>query len=1098
MNQNANQTQIPPDFKILSVEHLQSEAEKRLSNFDQFDVHFLEVVVNAMNSSQDNAIRDAAVKVLQTIKDQQNSWQLVEPILKHSSVHDTIFFALLLLEGMVQKNWRALSLEDKQFLHKFVKEISQKMLNQPESDENAANCIRKLSSITKEIAKKEYPLNWPTFIDEFSDPSQITSENGIINNLRVIKYFAEDIFQFSDGKIQHNALNNIKENLIKDFEKVHNLALQILPNFTNKDIITETIQCLTAFNQHIDVRYFTDTELIDAICTSNHLKDFHYSASVLQFLTKITSRSSKDEALTMKISKIFVHVIATVKEILPFSIDLKNAYKVMDETEKDFINSLGNFISRTITLNQDFFAFNEMNEPLHDALTYMLMISHCKDGTNFKFYAEFWQGLSHPYTNSYYSDIFSLLVYGMAENMAKPEEVLIIQDSAGNIVRERLKNTQEIKKFQLMKALLKTLVEKDEETVMKILVELLKKQTGTWGAPNDADEEETSLLYGSNKNWTYAQINSISWAIGCISNKMYMEREAHFFVLVLKELLNMNDVLNLPDHKAVIASDIMYIVGQYPKFLSSNWNFCTTVLKKLFEFMSESFTGVKDMSCDTFAKIVDNCKFQFARSRSREKPLSELPYLFTIIEETAETIENLENHQKLNFYSSLAKILESHLALVSTGQEPQSDFNPYQKIIQPHQNIILEAMDSINTGIEQAIKEVLLSKKIMQEISFNINVLAVVGEEAGFPIDVLSQTIGAFELLYTQSTNLLSISADSNYELRNAIPWLKQLKKDILSYLKKVISGTSSSVDQMAAVSVYESLLRVILKDYQKSAPSNKEPEILSVLEVFLSKSISDRYVHTIIEAVLVSTLEMIKNNFADFPDHRLYIFKVIYQLVKTNFLSLLQLSEKDFRLIIDTVVYALNHNLSYILEIGLDILQLMIINLNSIEDKAQIFYRFFYKFILEHLLILITDSAFQTYLTKHARIIGTFVLNVNKGFIYVDLDPTLADSQAIENLSQMDDPEKQKTIIQKNIQTMQTMIGSFVKEKYSNLSDNDIEIFVKGLIAYDQNHKKLLNHICDFVIDVKENRSKEYVDPYSQARITEMEEAFSAKQTSN
>ena len=160
---------------------------------------------------------------------------------------------------------------------------------------------------------------------------------------------------------------------------------------------------------------------------------------------------------------------------------------------------------------------------------------------------------------------------------------------------------------------------------------------------------------------------------------------------------------------------------------------------------------------------------------------------------------------------------------------------------------------------------------------------------------------------------------------------------------------------------MYESLLRVILKDYQKSAPNNKEPEILSVLEVFLSKSISDRYVHTIIEAVLVSTLEMIKNNFADFPDHRLYIFKVIYQLVKTNFLSLLQLSEKDFRLIIDTVVYALNHNLSYILEIGLDILQLMIINLNSIEDKAQIFYRFFYKFILEHLLILITDSAFET-----------------------------------------------------------------------------------------------------------------------------------------
>lgn len=29
----------------------------------------------------------------------------------------------------------------------------------------------------------------------------------------------------------------------------------------------------------------------------------------------------------------------------------------------------------------------------------------------------------------------------------------------------------------------------------------------------------------------------------------------------------------------------MYVVGQYPAFLKSNWNFLKTVVKKLFEFM---------------------------------------------------------------------------------------------------------------------------------------------------------------------------------------------------------------------------------------------------------------------------------------------------------------------------------------------------------------------------------------------------------------------------------------------------------------------------------------------------------------------------------
>jgi len=46
------------------------------------------------------------------------------------------------------------------------------------------------------------------------------------------------------------------------------------------------------------------------------------------------------------------------------------------------------------------------------------------------------------------------------------------------------------------------------------------------------------------------------------------------------------------ENKAVIAANIMYVVGAYPKFLKANWNFLKTVIKKLFEFMKEPFPGV--------------------------------------------------------------------------------------------------------------------------------------------------------------------------------------------------------------------------------------------------------------------------------------------------------------------------------------------------------------------------------------------------------------------------------------------------------------------------------------------------------------------------
>jgi hypothetical protein len=45
------------------------------------------------------------------------------------------------------------------------------------------------------------------------------------------------------------------------------------------------------------------------------------------------------------------------------------------------------------------------------------------------------------------------------------------------------------------------------------------------------------------------------------------------------------------DNKAIVASNIMYIVGQYPRFLKAHWKFLKTVVNKLFEFMHETHEG---------------------------------------------------------------------------------------------------------------------------------------------------------------------------------------------------------------------------------------------------------------------------------------------------------------------------------------------------------------------------------------------------------------------------------------------------------------------------------------------------------------------------
>ena len=82
---------------------------------------------------------------------------------------------------------------------------------------------------------------------------------------------------------------------------------------------------------------------------------------------------------------------------------------------------------------------------------------------------------------------------------------------------------------------------------------------------------------------------------------------------LIKDLLGLCEQKKGKDNKAIIASNIMYIVSQYPLFLDANWCFLKTVVNKLFEFMHETYEGVQDLACNTFIKIVQKCHRQFVQ-----------------------------------------------------------------------------------------------------------------------------------------------------------------------------------------------------------------------------------------------------------------------------------------------------------------------------------------------------------------------------------------------------------------------------------------------------------------------------------------------------
>lgn len=58
-----------------------------------------------------------------------------------------------------------------------------------------------------------------------------------------------------------------------------------------------------------------------------------------------------------------------------------------------------------------------------------------------------------------------------------------------------------------------------------------------------------------------------------------------YMFFIKQDLLGLCEQKRGKDNKAIVASNIMYVVGQYPRFLRAHWRFLKTVVNKLFEFM---------------------------------------------------------------------------------------------------------------------------------------------------------------------------------------------------------------------------------------------------------------------------------------------------------------------------------------------------------------------------------------------------------------------------------------------------------------------------------------------------------------------------------
>jgi exportin-1 len=896
---------------------------EKLLNFNEpLDVGLLDRVVAAMNGRPEDVV--AAQKVLAQFKEHPQSWTRVDTILEYAQNPATKYFALQILEDLIKTRWNILPKEQREGIRNYIVTLIIKLSTTEELRKQQQLVLNKLNVTLVQILKREWPQNWQNFISEIVAASR-KAESICENNMIILKLLSEEIFEFSRGEMVQAKIKELKQTLNKDFFLIYQLCDFVMNNATKDSLLAATLDTLLRYLTWIPLGYIFETNLIEML-----IRKFFPMPNLrnlaLRCLVEIVGLEVGDSHNQhfQVLYKLFMdHLVA----IVPPQTNMIDAWQHGNDQDHDFIQQLSLFFT---TLFRTHLQALEQNVQLHPFIVaghfYLVAISHIPDVELFKITLEYWNALASSLyyeapvqplllrptetpRRSLYAEVLSQVRHVMISRMAKPEEVLITEDEvSGEITRQWLKDTDNIALYKQMRETLVFLTHLDYDDTQTIMLQKLNAQTDS-----------------SHFNWS--ELNTLCWAIGAIAGTQTEEMEKKFLVTVIKTLLELCEMTRGKDNKAVIASDIMFIVGQYPRFLRAHWRFLKTVVNKLFEFMHESYPGVQDMACDTFLKIARKCKRKFVVVQPGETRM----FVEEIIDNIAGIICDLKDSQIQTFYEAVGHMISSH-----------HDANVKQDLIArlmflPNQTWA-EIMKQAKMDIH-FLKDPVTIKKIVNILMTNMRACSSLNHPFISQLGRIYLDMLNVYKVYSEEISTLIAQQGPSAARTHYVKSMRSVKAETLKLIETWVDR-AEHVDIIVR-DILPPLLAAVLHDYRANIPDAREAEVLSLMAqiVYKCKEAITQEIPRILEAIFEPTLLMITKNFIDYPEVRYHFFNLLRAINRHCFRAFLVMQGPVFKFIIDSIVWAFKHPVRNISEMGLNIMMEFLDNIQVTLDLLESYY---------------------------------------------------------------------------------------------------------------------------------------------------------------
>ncbi|KAK3314975.1 CRM1 C terminal-domain-containing protein [Apodospora peruviana] len=1000
-------------------------------------------------------------------KEDPDAWLMVDDILSRATYDQTKFLGLQVLDNVIMTRWKVLPREQCQGIRNFVVQYILQCSSSEEALKSQRTLLNKLNLVLVSVLKQEWPHNWPTFINEIISACH-SSLSVCENNMIILRLLSEEVFDYSAEQMTSTKTRNLKTTMCAEFSQIFNLCQEILNTANQPSLIKATLETLLRFCNWIPLGYIFETPLIHTLRT-RFLEVPEFRNVTLQCLTEIgglqTGGPGQPNTYDEQLIKMFTEVLTTISTIIPLSMDLKGTYPQSNSRDQEFIQNLAlflcNFFGMHLPLienlpNRDFLAHGHF---------YLIRISQIDDREIFKITLDYWlklvqelyeemqslpiSELNNPLAlgaqtggapnptllNSFpslrkhkYTEILSNLRVVMIEKMVRPEEVLIVENDEGEIVREFVKETDTVQLYKTIRECLVYLTHLDVVDTEQIMTDKLARQV-------DGSE------------WSWHNCNVLCWAIGSISLAMNEETEKRFLVTVIKDLLGLTEMKRGKDNKAVVASNIMYIVGQYPRFLKAHWKFLKTVVNKLFEFMHESHEGVQDMACDTFIKIAKQCRRHFVALQPSETE----PFIEEIIRNLNRITCDLTPQQIHTFYEACGYMVAAQ------GNRNQQE------------RLLAELMAMPNSAWDEIIRAATIDPSILQDA----DTIKIIGNIMKTNVSACS-SIGTYFFpqigrlyndmlqMYSATSQLISEAVAREGEIATKMPkvrGLRTIKKEILKLIETFVDKAEDL--QSVRAQMVPQLLDNVLVDYNRNVPGARDAEVLRAMTAMITKlsALMEDQVPIIMENVFECTLDMINKDFSEFPEHRVEFFNLLRAINLNCFPALLKLDNRQFKFVIDSCLWASKHDNRDVETAGLNMCLELI---NNIAEKTDVqtsnaFFNQFFITILQDVFFVLTDQDHKAGFKTQSMLLMRMMYFVQP-----------ADSSVPKIQGPIYQPDQAQAGTS-NREFLGTFISTLLRNAFPNLTPGQITTFVEGLFTFNTQYDKFRLALRDFLISLRE-----------------------------